>query len=247
MKERTGWYSHRLAEDVTVTRWGFYGMPMLLFPPGGGDAEEIERFQVISTLGQYLEAGRIKIYSCDGLAARKLLCKDGSPEHRMWAMNRFQEFVRWELVPYIWTSCRTEGLAIVAAGASVGAFHALAILCRYPDVFTKALCMSGVFDLLRFVETGPNDDFWYASPLHWLRDFQDEEHLRRLRGRFALLASGEGHGEDMGESWRAAEVLGAKGVPNRVDSWGPEWPHDWHTWRNMLHEYVPTLIPDRGE
>ncbi len=247
MKQLTGWYSHRLAEHVSVTRWGFYGMPLLIFPPTGGDAEEVERFQVLPTLWQFVEAGRIKIYSCDGVAGRKVLAEEQSPEHRMWAMNQFQEFVRHELAPFIWADCRTEGLPIVTAGAAFGAFQALAAVCRYPDVFTKALCMSGIFDLLRFLNAPPTDDFWYASPLHWLRDFHDDAHLARLRDRFVLLASGEGHGEDIGESWRAADTLGAKGIPNRVDSWGPEWHHDWHTWRHMLQEYVPSLFPDRGE
>ena len=34
-----------------------------------------------------------------------------------------------------------------------------------------------------------------------------------------------------GRSWRMAGVLGAKGIPNRVDPWGPEYDHDWPTWR----------------
>jgi len=247
MKSCTGWHSHRLAEGVSVTRWGVYGMPLLVFPPGGGDAEEIERYQGLAALWQYLEAGRIKIYSCDGVACRKLLAEEGPPEHRMWILNRFQEFVRYELAPFIWTDCRTERLAIVTAGASLGAFQALAAVCRWPDVFTKALCMSGTFDLQRFLGAPATADFWHASPLHWLGDFHDEAHLALLRDRFVLLASGEGQGEDIGESWRAADVLGAKGIPNRVDSWGPEWHHDWHTWRNMLQEYVPSLFPDRDE
>jgi esterase/lipase superfamily enzyme len=29
-------------------------------------------------------------------------------------------------------------------------------------------------------------------------------------------------------------VLGAKGIPNDLDSWGPKWDHDWVTWRAML-------------
>jgi esterase/lipase superfamily enzyme len=33
-------------------------------------------------------------------------------------------------------------------------------------------------------------------------------------------------------------VLGAKGVPNYVDLWGPEWHHDWVTWREMLPKYL---------
>jgi len=40
-----------------------------------------------------------------------------------------------------------------------------------------------------------------------------------------------------------AEVLGAKEIPNRVDSWGPEFAHQWPTWRQMLPQYLRELIP----
>jgi esterase/lipase superfamily enzyme len=59
-----------------------------------------------------------------------------------------------------------------------------------------------------------------------------------LQKRLVLLPSGEGNYEDIGESWRIARLLGAKGVPNRVDPWGPEWHHDWQTWREMLPKYL---------
>ena len=35
-----------------------------------------------------------------------------------------------------------------------------------------------------------------------------------------------------------ARTLGNQGISNRVDSWGPEWPHDWQTWRKMLPQYL---------
>ena len=63
-------------------------------------------------------------------------------------------------------------------------------------------------------------------------------HLDVLRKRHILLASGEGRAEAIGESWAMAQVLGNKGVPNRVDNWGRDWPHDWDTWRNMLPKYL---------
>jgi esterase/lipase superfamily enzyme len=59
-----------------------------------------------------------------------------------------------------------------------------------------------------------------------------------LRKRFILMATGEGRAENINESWTMARTLGALGVPNRVDSWGPEWHHDWPTWRNMLPKYL---------
>ena len=243
MKQRTSWLSGRLGREVTVVRWGTFGMPFLIFPTAGGDAEEIERFHIISTLQEHLDAGRIKIYSCDSVAGRAMVSEEGSPQHRMWMMNQFQEFVRHELVPAIYTDCETPGIDIATAGSSIGAFQAMAVLCRYPDVFSKALCMSGTYDLLRFLKAHPTGDFRVSSPLHWLPDLQEGEHLTRLRERFVLLASGEGNAEDIGESWRVAAALGAKGIPNRVDSWGTEWSHDWPTWRNMLHKYVDELFP----
>ena len=244
MKERTRWHSERLGRDVTVVRWGTFGMPLLLFPTAGGDAEEIERFHMISTLAEHLEAGRIKIYSCDSVAGRAMVTEEGSPQHRMWMMAQFQDFVRWEVVPAIRADCRSEDIGIVTAGASIGAFQALAALCSHPDVFTAALCMSGTYDLDRFLEARPNDDFHRASPLHWLPGLADGPHLDLLRQRFVLLASGEGEAEDIGQSWRVADLLGGKGIPNRVDSWGPEWKHDWPLWRNMVHTYVPELLPE---
>jgi esterase/lipase superfamily enzyme len=62
-----------------------------------------------------------------------------------------------------------------------------------------------------------------------------------LQQRFAIFASGQGAWEDVGESWHAAHILGSKGIPNRVDAWGPEWDHEWPTWGRMLPQYLDEL------
>jgi esterase/lipase superfamily enzyme len=35
-----------------------------------------------------------------------------------------------------------------------------------------------------------------------------------------------------------ADVLGARGIPNRVDDWGPAVDHDWPAWLAMLPKYL---------
>jgi esterase/lipase superfamily enzyme len=238
------WYSQRLGTEVSVARWGEVGVPFLIYPTAGGDAEEIERFLVIDTLSEYLEQGLIKVYSCDSTFGRALVAADGSPAHRMKMASRFFDFVGEELVPAIRTDCRVEEgeeLKMMVGGASIGAFNALATICRHPLHFRQALCMSGTYDLERFLDAPPTRDFVMASPLHYLADLEGPR-LDALRQDFVLLASGEGKAEDIGESWRVAHELGARGVPNRVDSWGKEWDHDWPLWRNMLHKYTPDLV-----
>ena len=61
-------------------------------------------------------------------------------------------------------------------------------------------------------------------------------------GGDAAVQQDEGVAESPEEDWRVAEVLGSRGIPNRVDSWGEEYPHDWVTWREMLPKYVGELL-----
>jgi esterase/lipase superfamily enzyme len=233
------WRSERLERDVTLVKWGTIGQPILLFPTAGGDAEEIERFQMIDALAPLLDAGRIKIYSCDSVAGRALVNREGSARHQMWLQNQFHYYVRHEVAPAIRADCKSD-LDIWTAGASIGAFHAAATVCRFPDVFTRALAMSGTYDLRRFYDCGPgefSDEFWVSSPIHFVPTLEGR-HLDVLRSRFLYITSGEGKAEDIGESWNLANVLGRKGVPNKVDSWGPDWSHDWVTWRRMLPQIL---------
>ncbi len=242
-KKTTRWHSDRVDDEVLVARWGHFGQPVLLFPTAGGDAEEIERFHMITVLKDLIEAGRIKVYSCDSVAGRIMLEMQGTPEHRGYMHNQFQEFVYHELVPAIRADCGgDETVEVITAGSSIGAFNALAALCRYPDVFSKAICMSGTFDIVRFFKGEPGAGFRkYCSPIHYLGDMEEGERLAKLRTRYVLIPSGEGRAEDISESWRLAHILGSKNIPNRVDSWGAEWHHDWPTWRNMLPKYLDEL------
>jgi esterase/lipase superfamily enzyme len=210
---------------------------VLLFPTAGGDAEEVERFHLIRVLEPLLDAGRIKVYSTDSIAGRTWVSGDHSAEFCSRVQNLFDEFIYREVTPAIRNDCGSDDIEIIATGASIGAFNAVATVCRHPDVFRMAIAMSGTFDLSKYLEGRMNSDFYFSSPLHYLPGLEGPQ-LELLRKRLILLPTGEGNFEDIGESWRIAKLLGAKGIPNRVDPWGPEWHHDWNTWRAMLPKYL---------
>jgi esterase/lipase superfamily enzyme len=236
-KVDTRWHSQRLGQDVQLVRWGHFGTPVLLFPTAGGDAEEIERFHLIGALGPLLDAGRIKVYSTDSIAGKAWISGQHSAEFCSLLQNRFDEFIYREVTPAIRSDCQSDAIEIVAAGASIGAYNAVATVCRHPDAYRLAIAMSGTFDLSKYLEGRFNTDFYFSSPLHYLPRLEGPL-LDLLRTRLILLPSGEGDYEDIGESWRLAQVLGDKGIPNRVDSWGEDWRHDWVTWREMLPKYL---------
>lgn len=237
MKQVFRWHSPHVEQEVQLVRWGTFGTPVLLFPTAGGDAEEVERFHLVGALMPLIESGRIKVYSTDSIAGQAWISKQHSAEFCSYLQNMFDALVYKEIVPAIRSDCETPDIEVIATGASIGAFNAVASICRHPDAFRMAIALSGTYDLSRYLEGRFIQDFYFTSPLHFLPGLEGPQ-LEQLRKRSIILASGEGDYENIGESWRMASVLGAKGIPNRVDPWGTQWRHDWVTWREMLPKYL---------
>src|SRR5215212_10026251 len=161
VKATERWFSDRLQQDLTMARWGNCGTPVLVFPTAGGDAEEIERNHLVRACGELVESGRVKLYSCDSVAGRALAAGIGSTGYRMALLNQFHQAVRHEIVPAIQADLGGATPRIVTAGASIGAFNAGAVLCRYPDIFEGAIAMSGTYQLKRFVEGQSSEDLYF--------------------------------------------------------------------------------------
>ena len=142
-KESTTWRSPRLGQDLTLVRWGEVGRPVLVFPTAGGDAEEIERFHLVTAVGQFLADQKAKIYSVDSLAGRAWLTGDNTTAQGGRVQNRFDAAIYHEVLPAIRKDCGDDTLEIMTAGASLGAYNAVAFLCRHPDACSTAICMSG--------------------------------------------------------------------------------------------------------
>lgn len=238
MKQSVSWQSPRLQQRLRLVRWGHWGTSVLLFPTAGGDAEEVERFQLIGSLWPLIEAGRIKVYSCDSLAGQAWISDGHGPEYCAALQNRYLEAVYHEVVPAIRHDCQTQDLEIIATGASLGAYNAVASICRHPDVFRLAIGLSGTYDLEPQMTNGITEDFYFASPMHFVPNMNESSQLDELRRRFVVLAYGEGRWENPDHSWRMAHVLGSRGIPNRVDPWDDQHDHDWPSWRVMLPRYL---------
>jgi esterase/lipase superfamily enzyme len=237
-KEWFSWQTQRLPGPARVVRWGHYGRPVLIFPTAGGDLEEIERHGLVQALSGLVDAGRVKVYSVDSVAGSHWISERHAPEYASRVQNLFDAYIYEEVLPLIRHDCVSGDIEVLVAGASIGAFNAVATICRHPDAVSVAIGMSGTYDLSRYLGGRWNDDFYFSSPLHYVPGLPGGSQLDALRRRFVLLATGSGRWEDAGESWRMADALGARSIPNRVDDWGGHYDHDWATWREMLPQYL---------
>ncbi len=245
LKDIHRWKSHELQMDTQIVRWGNYGTPLLLFPTAGGDAEEVERFFLIKMLAPFIHDGRLKVYSVDSINGKTWITNPSIP-HRVWVQKQYDKFIANEVVPAIRRDCENDEIEVMTAGASIGAFNALVSICRHPDLFSRAICLSGTYDIEKWLEGQWFDEFYHQCPIQFVPGLPDGEHLNRLRSRYVLLATGAGENETPDESWKVADALGVKQIPNRVDVWDANWRHDWETWREMLPKYVDEMLESLG-
>jgi esterase/lipase superfamily enzyme len=235
-RESWTWTSTRLSAPARVTRWGHFGTPILLFGSAGGDFEEVERFHLIGALGELIKAGRIKVFSVDGLAARAWLRGTHSPEHCAHVQGLFDAYIDTEVVPLIRRDCQSDTIEVIAAGAALGAYNAVSALRRMPGVFRVAVGLSGVYDPSKYLTSG----FTPALRAVSLEGLGESPDLERMRSRFVVLATGEGDYETPADSRRMASALESARVPARLDMWGPAFAHSWSTWHAMLPRYLAT-------
>lgn len=237
-----GWHSPALNRPMEVAVFGDRGKPVLLFPTAGGDCLEAERRELVDAVAHLVEEGRFRIYCCGSISGESWLDQDAHPGHKGWMQQRFDSYVVNELVPMIRHEVGDAQARLIATGASLGAYNAVNIHCRHPELFWLSIGMSGTYDFDRWMGGFSDDNYYHNQPFRYLTNLPEGSQLDWLRRGFVYLASGRGRWEAPWESARLGQILGSKGVPNYVDLWGEDVDHDWPTWRTML----PVILEKRG-
>lgn len=235
------WHSQALGREMPVACWGHYGRPVLLFPTAGGDFLECERFQMLSALEPLIDAGRIKVFSTDSIAGEGWLSPDAAPSQKSRLQARYDAFVARELCPFIQRQCGGTTQRFLATGASIGAYNALNAGLKHPEWFEITVALSGTYDFARWMDGHRDQDYYFNMPLLYVPNLGEGEQLARLRDSFFLIATGTGRYEAPWESDWVGRALASKGIPHRVEKWGPDAHHDWPTWRTMLPLFLGRL------
>jgi esterase/lipase superfamily enzyme len=224
-----------------MARWGHFGTPVLIFPTGGGDFEEIERFQLIGALAPLIDQGRIKAYSVDGISARAWLSGNRPPQDCARLEDAYDTFISEEALQRIRTDCKDPRIEPIMAGAALGAFFAISGICRHPTAFRAAIGLSGIYDLARVLGGVSGQQVGAYAPIEALPKLAPSR-LEQLRHRQISLGCGRGDYETPAETQRLAAALAASTVPCKLTLQGPEHAHTWSTWREMLPAMLAQLL-----
>ncbi|HEY8535065.1 MAG TPA: alpha/beta hydrolase-fold protein [Vicinamibacterales bacterium] len=236
-REYHRWYTGRLDRDMGVVVYGHWGTPVLAFPTSGGDEWEFERQGMIDALGGLLEHGRIKLFCVGSNSDQSFYNRGAHPFHRSWMQRQWDDYVRREVVPFIHGHC--QGLhPITTIGASLGAYHAANTLFRHPDVVSRCIAMSGLYDLRSFMDGHYDDNFYFNNPIDYLGGISDPGQIAALNRCEIRIVTGHGPWEHPEHSYALSRVLGFKGIRHHLDDWGADGGHDWPYWRRQAWEYL---------
>lgn len=223
---------------MAVAVFGYWGYPLLAFPAGGGDVWELQRQGVIDAIAEYIDAGRVKVFAVGSNHDESFGNAAAHPFHRSWRQRLFDEYIRDEVIPFVYASCRTPGIPITTLGMSFGAYHAANTLFRYPHMIKRCYAISGIYDLKPFMNGMYDENFYFHNPVDYLPNLEDPWYLNQFATCEIRIVTGSGPWEESHHSYELSGILARKGIRHHLDDWGSRGGHDWPFWKEQVREYL---------
>jgi esterase/lipase superfamily enzyme len=188
-----------------------------------------------------LEQGHLQLFCVDSHDSQSLYAFEIAPWERIARHHAFEEYILCEVLPLSWLL--NPGSRLVAHGCSIGAYHALNIALRHPTLFSKAVALSGRYDLTRRFAWYPDlfsghydTNIYFHTPNHFVPNMSDPNLLDKLRSLDIRLAVGDS--DHFFESNRClSEALWQKGVWHAFEIW-PGTAHKPQYWRDMAARHL---------
>jgi esterase/lipase superfamily enzyme len=237
------WWSPCLNQDMELKVYGYHGKPVLVFPAQSGRFYDFENFDMVQAIAPFIEEGKIKVFTVDGIDDQTWANWDAHPADRAYRHLDYDHYIASEVAPFVDQHCNHSGQKILTTGVSMGGYHSANFFFRHPDIFDAVIAISGIYDLQMFVGDYSDENVYLNSPLAFLSNLDDPWYLEQFRRSQIIIAAGQGAWEDemLQETLALKSVLEAKEIPAWVDIWGNDVNHDWPWWRKMLPYFLEKM------
>lgn len=233
-REYVQWGSTSLERPMELLWFGQFGRPVLIFPTSRGRFFQAENAGLVEALADKVERGEVQLVCVDSVDSESWFDRDAEPPARVIRHNQYDRYLRDELVPYVFN--RAQRGDLVVYGASFGAFHAANFAARYPDVVSRAISFSGVYDVRRFLDGHFDETAYFHCPPAYIANM-DAEWVSKLSRVNWVFGVGE-HDQLAHANREFSELLWSKGIPNQLEIWSGVYGHAWRAWGENLRRFV---------
>lgn len=229
------WDSPSLGRPMELIWYGNWGRPLLAFPTSLGRASQNEDGGLIRGIQDKIEAGEIQVCCVDSVDEESWYNRSAHPEWRVRRHDQYDRYIATEVVPMV--RDKAQRADVMTYGASFGAYHATNFGFRHPDLISRVISFSGVYDIHRFLDGFWNETCYFHCPTAYIANF-DAAWVGRFQTMGTVVATGE-HDHLVQANRDFAALLQAKGIPVHHEIWSGINGHDWPWWREHLRRFVP--------
>lgn len=240
-REYHRWYSHNLNRDMELLVFGHAGAKVLVFPTRDGRFHEYEDLRLVGSLADKIAAGHLQLWCVDSIDWESFYCFWCQPADRILRHIQFEQYLLKEVLPFM--AARNPHPCSIAHGCSLGAFHAVNIAFRHPDLFQKVVAFSGRYDLTLQVESFQDlfsghydENIYYHTPTHFLPNLECAWRLEHLRRMEIILTVGDAD-PFLDNNHRLSAILHDKGIAHQLHVWQGR-AHHGGAWRRMAPLYL---------
>jgi esterase/lipase superfamily enzyme len=228
------WYSPSLGRDMDLLLFGHGGARAVVFPTSMGRFFEWEDRGMIGALAEPIERGWLQLYCVDSVDEDSWYAKWKRPSDRAYRHAQYDAYVRDEVLPL--TALKNGHPFLATMGASFGAYHALTFALRYPHLVSRAIGLSGTYDIRRQTDGYSDATVYHYNPADFILGEHDPARLAQLARVELILAVGR---DDplRAENEEFSGRLWSKGLWHALRIWDG-WAHDWPYWRDMIRLYA---------
>lgn len=221
--------------------FGHAGDPVLFFPTRTAHFYDYEDWQVIDALRKKIESGGIQVYCLDSIDKESFYDKDIHPAERIHRHLQYEKYVLDEVLNLVQE--KNPHPTVVAAGCSLGAYHAANLAFKHPHLFHKMVGLSGRYDLTTSLEffddlfDGYRDEnIYFNMPGLFIPNLDDPTIIAQLKIMEIVFVVGE---KDvfLENNRNISNALWEKGIWNALHLWDGE-SHKARYWRHMVQLYL---------
>lgn len=241
--EYHSWYSDRLGRDMQLKKYGHGGKGILVFPSSGGSFYEYEDYGMIDACRETIESGRATFFCVESNDAKTWLAAAAGQDslRTCYEQSLYESYIRYEVLPFIRQN--SPYYQVMTTGCSLGAYHAMNFLLKYPFDFDETIALSGIYSPRTYYGNYMDDQLYYNSPVDYVPNIQDGPQLEALRAARIVMAVGQGRWEEecLRDTRDLAAGLSSRRIPYTLELWGHDVDHDWPWWRKMMPHFLPYL------
>lgn len=235
MKKKTEkWRSPSLGKDMKMTVYGETGTPILALPTRGALCNQWEKYGMINAVSYQLDNGFNQVYCVNSIDKEGFLNDQAKPEQRIVRHQQYESYLVDEVVPFI--KERSPINYLIIAGVDLGGYHAINTALKHPELFGKAVGISGTYNIRGFMDGFYSDDVYYNNPTDYVPNLSKKSLLNKIMEvEFRLVSYDSDERRD--SALQMSNILHTKFITHELDIWGMQ-DDEWDLWPQMLKTHI---------